>query len=70
MWAIKGTPKDIYDKMTGEVTKALASSDIQARWATLGSTVPSMSRSELASFAVRPTSEGKHNVISAALWRG
>ncbi len=50
MWAIKGTPKDIYDKMTGEVTKALASPDIQARWATLGSTVPPMNRSELASY--------------------
>lgn len=50
MWAIKGTPKAIYDKMTDEVTKALASPDLQARWATLGSTVPQMNRSELDSY--------------------
>lgn len=50
MWAIKGTPKAIYDKMTDEVKKALASPDIQARWATLGSTVPQMNRSELDSY--------------------
>lgn len=50
MWAIKGTPKAIYDKMTDEVKKALASPDLQARWATLDSTVPQMNRTELDSY--------------------
>lgn len=45
-WAIKGTPRDILDKMTDEVNKALASKELQERWASLGSTVPKMSRAE------------------------
>jgi tripartite-type tricarboxylate transporter receptor subunit TctC len=49
-WAIKGTPKDIQDKMTAEVTKALASPDITERWAALGSTVPKMNRVEAAAY--------------------
>jgi tripartite-type tricarboxylate transporter receptor subunit TctC len=49
-WAIKGTPKDIQDKMTAEVTKALASSEIAERWASLGSTVPKMNRTEAATY--------------------
>jgi tripartite-type tricarboxylate transporter receptor subunit TctC len=50
MWAIKGTPKDAYDKMTAEVNKALASPELQERWAALGSTVPKMSRAEATAF--------------------
>ena len=50
IWAIKGTPRDVYDKMTDEVNKALSSRDLQERWATLGSTVPQMNRPELANF--------------------
>jgi tripartite-type tricarboxylate transporter receptor subunit TctC len=50
IWAIKGTPKDVYDKMTDEVNKALASKDLQERWANLGSTVPKMSRAEFATY--------------------
>jgi tripartite-type tricarboxylate transporter receptor subunit TctC len=49
-WAIKGTPKDIQDKMTAEVNKALASPDITERWAALGSTVPQMNRVEAAAY--------------------
>ena len=49
-WAIKGTPRDVYDKMTAEVNKALASKDLQERWAALGSTVPKMTRAEFATY--------------------
>jgi tripartite-type tricarboxylate transporter receptor subunit TctC len=49
-WAIKGTPKDIQDKMTAEVNKALASPEITERWAALGSTVPKMNRTEAAAY--------------------
>jgi tripartite-type tricarboxylate transporter receptor subunit TctC len=50
MWAIKGTPKDIVDKMSAEVQTALASPDIKERWAGMGATVPKMTRAELNTF--------------------
>ena len=50
MWAIKGTPKDIVDKMSTEVQTALASPDIKERWAGMGATVPKMTRAELNTF--------------------
>lgn len=49
-WAIKGTPRDVLDKMTGEVNKALASKELQERWASLGSTVPKMNRAEFGAY--------------------
>ena len=50
MWAIKGTPKEIVDKMSTEVQSALASTEIKERWAGMGATVPKMSRPELANY--------------------
>jgi len=50
MWAIKGTPKDIVEKMSAEVQIALASPEIKERWAGLGASVPKMSRAELSTF--------------------
>ena len=50
LWAIKGTPKDIVDKMSSEVQTALASPDIKERWAGMGATVPKMTRAELNTF--------------------
>ena len=50
MWAIKGTPKEIVEKMSTEVQIALASPEIKERWAGLGASVPKMSRAELSSF--------------------
>jgi tripartite-type tricarboxylate transporter receptor subunit TctC len=50
MWAIKGTPKDIVDKMSAEVQIALASPDIKERWAGMGASVPKMTRPELANY--------------------
>jgi tripartite-type tricarboxylate transporter receptor subunit TctC len=50
MWAIKGTPKEIVDKMSTEVQIALASPEIKERWAGMGASVPKMTRSELNAF--------------------
>ena len=50
MWAIKGTPKEIVDKMSAEVQIALASPEIKERWAGMGASVPKMSRAELATY--------------------
>ena len=50
MWAIKGTPKDIVDKMSNEVQIALASPDIKERWASMGASIPKMTRPELANY--------------------
>ena len=50
MWAIKGTPKEIVEKMSTEVQSALASTEIKERWAGMGATVPKMSRPELANY--------------------
>ncbi|QKM65719.1 ABC transporter substrate-binding protein [Polynucleobacter tropicus] len=50
LWTIKGTPKDIVDKMSTEVQTALASPDIKERWAGMGATVPKMTRAELNTF--------------------
>ena len=50
LWAIKGTPKEITDRMAEEVSKALASPDFVTRWAGLGATSSTLSRAEFASF--------------------
>ena len=50
LWAIKGTPKDIVDKMSAETQIALASPDIKERWASMGASVPKMTRPELAAY--------------------
>ncbi len=50
IWAIKGTPKEIVDRMTAEVNKALASPDITARWRDLAATPGTLDRAEFAKF--------------------
>jgi tripartite-type tricarboxylate transporter receptor subunit TctC len=50
LWGIKGTSKDILDKMSAEVQIALASPEIKERWATLGANVPKMTRPELVNY--------------------
>jgi len=50
MWAIKGTPKDIVEKMSAEVQTALASPEIKERWAGMGASVPKMTRAELSAY--------------------
>lgn len=50
LWAIKGTPKDIVERMTAEVHKALASPDITARWNDMAATPGTLNRAEFAKF--------------------
>ena len=50
MWAIKGTPKEIIEKMSNEVQIALAAPEIKERWAAMGASVPKMSRPELSNY--------------------
>ena len=42
LWAPKGTPKEIVDKMTAEVTKALNSPELKSSWLNNGSETPSL----------------------------
>ena len=42
LWAPKGTPKEIVDKMTAEVTKALNSPELKNSWLNNGSETPSL----------------------------
>ncbi len=46
LWAVKGTPPQIVERMAAEVKKALANPDIQSRWHDNGSDVPQMSQQE------------------------
>lgn len=46
LWAIKGTPNDIVERMGAEVKKALASPEIQTLWHNAGSEVPQMSQAD------------------------
>lgn len=50
IWAVKGTPKEIVDRMVDEVTKALASQEVRDAWALNGSDIPSVSQAEFARF--------------------
>jgi tripartite-type tricarboxylate transporter receptor subunit TctC len=65
IWAIKGTPRDIYDRMTQEVQKALQSKDLQERWASLGSTVPVMTREQFGAY-VKDEVNRWRNVVKAS----
>ena len=42
LWAPKGTPKEVVDKMTAEVTKALNSPELKNAWLNNGSETPSL----------------------------
>jgi tripartite-type tricarboxylate transporter receptor subunit TctC len=42
LWAPKGTPKDIVDKMEAELQKAFASDELKTLWNGLGADVPNM----------------------------
>lgn len=48
LWAVKGTPQEIVDRMSQEVQKALASPEIQKNWQSAGSEIPQMSQAEFA----------------------
>lgn len=48
IWAVKGTPAPIVERMGAEVRKALDSPEIQKLWHNAGSEVPQMSQQEFA----------------------
>lgn len=50
IWAVKGTPKEIVDRMFDEVTKALASPEVREAWTLNGSDIPAVSQAEFARF--------------------
>jgi tripartite-type tricarboxylate transporter receptor subunit TctC len=50
MWAIKGTPREIVDKMYEEVAKALAQPDIRKIWEEQGAAAGGQSPAEFGRF--------------------
>lgn len=50
IWGVKGTPKDILDRMHAELVKALNSPELKDIWASNGSEVTTMSQAEFAKF--------------------
>jgi tripartite-type tricarboxylate transporter receptor subunit TctC len=46
LWAVKGTPPDVVEKMYAQVKKALASPEIRVSWEKAGSEVPNVSQAE------------------------
>jgi len=50
LWAPKGTPQDIVDKMQAEVTKAMNSPELSEIWANNGSETPNMTGDAFAKF--------------------
>lgn len=42
LWAPKGTPKEIVDKMSSEMNKALNSEELQKAWTSLGTDTPNL----------------------------
>lgn len=41
LWAPKGTPKEVVDRMTAELNKAFATPELKSAWTGLGSEIPS-----------------------------
>lgn len=50
MWAPAGTPPDIVEKMSEEITKALNSPKIKELWASNGSAIPNMTGAQFGQF--------------------
>ncbi len=50
IWGVKGTPKDILDRMHAEVVKALNAPELREIWASNGSEIVSMTQAEFAKF--------------------
>ena len=50
LWAPKGTPKDLVDRMTSEVTKALQSAELKEAWTGLGSETPTLTGAAFGAF--------------------
>jgi tripartite-type tricarboxylate transporter receptor subunit TctC len=50
IWGVKGTPKEILDRMHAEIVKALATPEIREIWANQGSDTNTMSQDQFARF--------------------
>jgi tripartite-type tricarboxylate transporter receptor subunit TctC len=50
VWGVKGTPKEILDRMHAEIVKALATPEIKEIWANQGSDTNTMSQDQFARF--------------------
>ena len=50
LWAPKGTPKDLIDRMTAEVTKALNSPELKEAWTGIGSETPTLTGAAFGDF--------------------
>lgn len=50
IWAPKGTPADVVDKMAGEMRKALDADAIKDAWKKNGSTIPTLMREDFGKF--------------------
>ena len=55
LWAPKGTPKDVIDRMTAEIAKAMATPEIKEAWTGLGSEIPTLTGAAFGSFVERET---------------
>ncbi len=50
LWAPKGTPKDLIDRMTAELTKALNSPELKEAWTSIGSETPTLTGAAFGDF--------------------
>ena len=50
VWGVKGTPKEVLDRMHAEIVKALAAPEIKEIWANQGSDTGTMSQDQFARF--------------------
>jgi tripartite-type tricarboxylate transporter receptor subunit TctC len=50
IWGVKGTPKDILDRMHAEVVKAISGAELRDIWASQGSDTATMSQDQFAKF--------------------
>lgn len=55
LFAVKGTPQEMIDRMANEVNKILAEPDMVARWATMGATTRKLTSKELGTFVSSET---------------
>ena len=55
LWAPKGTPKEVVDKMSAELKTALGSPELKTAWNNIGSETPTMAGKEFGDFVAAET---------------
>jgi tripartite-type tricarboxylate transporter receptor subunit TctC len=55
LWAPKGTPKEVVDKMSAELKTALGSPELKTAWNSIGSETPTMAGKEFGDFVAAET---------------